>query len=159
MNKLIKLAAAGTASLCISVLAGCASGNIKPGDRDTTGIYDGAWIGTVGAPRSKRAQLPGNWIMTCDWQPFDILLTVKDGHVNLGNLKEKTPVSTKGDFHIEIIGGQSSMRGGVMPGNARNKSVFSGSLAADDLEGKYVQYLSTSGGSGCNSTMKLRRRS
>lgn len=157
MSIQMKLAVAGTA-LSLSLLGGCATKHVSPADRDTTGTYDGVWVGTVGKPRASRVTLPGNWIMTCDWEPFHINMTVADGKVRLNKAEVKTPVSTKGDFRIDVPRGAARMNGGVMPGNSGIVDIYSGNLADSSPHGKVTQYITTVGSNGCSADIEFRRR-
>lgn len=156
MNTLMKLAVVGVV-FSFSFVTGCATGNIDPADRDTTGNYDGVWIGTVAGPRADKEILPGNWTMSCEWKPFEIYLVVDDGRVQLGKLETKTPVSTKGLFRIALDSGAAGMTGGIISGNSRFLEIFSGNLSGGDPRGKYSQYISSLGGNGCSAKIKFRR--
>ena len=141
----------------VVVLGGCAAAHIDPDDRDTTGAYNGVWIGSVGAPRAKRESLPGNWIMRCDWQPFEVTFRVIDGRIRFDDIEGKTPVSSEGAFRLDLSGGQAGMTGGTMSGNGRYVQSFSGTLAGDDPGGRYLQFVTSRGKGGCNAPLRLRR--
>lgn len=149
-------------SLCIACSAalfitGCGSTAISPADRDTTGTYDGVWIGQVDKPRSSTEILPGNWVMNCDWEPFEIYMLVDDGRVQLGRLEQRDIVSTKGDFRIKLDSGGAEMVGGVMAGNGKFIETFAGNLSGDKPSGKYLQVVSSIGGQGCSAKIKFKR--
>lgn len=146
-----------TVALSISTLAGCAASHVDPADRDTTGAYDGVWIGEVAEPRSSTEILPGNWEMSCGWEPFEIYLVVDDGRIQLGRLENKSPVSKGGNFRIDLDSGEAGMIGGIMAGNGSFMEVFSGNLSGDDPRGKYRQYIESLGTNGCNAKIRFTR--
>ena len=145
------------ASAALTVITGCATGPVSQADRDTTGAYEGVWIGDVSKPRSSTEMLPGNWRMTCDWEPFQVYMVVDDGQMQLGKLEQRTPVSTKGKFQIVLSSGAAGMTGGVMQGNGKYLQKFTGSLAGSAPGGKYQQIISSIGGNGCSGKIQFRR--
>ena len=146
-------------SLLALALGGCAAKHVDPADRDTSGAYDGVWIGEVDGPRAKREKLPGNWYMSCDWEPYEIALVVDDGRVQLGRLEGTTPVSTDGDFRIDVGQGAAGMSRGTMPGNGQFMTVFSGNLGGERPRGRYTQFITSIGANGCNAPIRFRRQS
>ena len=151
-----RLAVAG-AVLSLLALGGCAAGHVDPTDRDTTGAYDGVWVGEVGGPRAKRASMGGNWYMSCDWEPYEIYLVVDDGRIQIGRLENKTPVSTDGDFRIDLDHGSAGERSTSQIGSAQYVTVFSGNLSGENPRGRYVQFIESVGASGCTAPIRLRR--
>lgn len=151
-----KLAIA-SAAVFLTLLGGCASGPVSQSDRDTSGNYDGVWVGSVGGPRASNEILPGNWRMSCDWEPFEIYVVVDDGQLRLGRLEKRTAVSTKGRFRYDLESGFAQMTGGVMPGNSKFKYIYSGTLAGGKPSGKYMQTIPTIANTGCSSKIKFRR--
>ena len=141
------------------LLGGCATSSVSSSNRDTTGAYDGVWIGTVAEPRSSTQMLPGNWRMSCEWEPYEIYFVVDDGQMQLGRLEERTLVSTKGKFKFKVNSGKAGMVGGSLPGNGRFLQVFSGSLAGENPRGKYTQVITSIGGNGCSSKIHFRKQS
>ncbi len=103
--------------------------------------------------------LPGNWYASCDWEPYEIYITVDDGRVRLGRLEDKTPVATDGRFRIDYSSGPAGMIGGVMAGNGKVIQVFSGSLAGENPRGKYRQYNTAIGTYTCGAKIRFRRDS
>lgn len=158
MNKLMKLAAVSV-TLSLAVLAGCATGHVDPADRDTTGAYDGVWIGSVAGPRASTVLLPGKWQMSCDWEAHEVYLTVDDGRVRLGKLEGKTPVSSKGDFRIDLSSGPAGMSSGIMSGTGEFVHIFSGNFSGSEPNGNYAQLITSIGTRGCSSVLQLRRAS
>lgn len=158
MKALTNLAIAST-TFSLILLGGCATGHVDPSERDTTGAYDGIWVGSVDEPRASRELLPGNWYMNCEWEPHEVYLVVDDGRVQLGKLEGKTPVSKKGDFRIDVNSGAAGMQGGVMPGNPDFIQIFSGNLAGSDPRGKYMQLIGSMGGNGCSARIRFKRYS
>ena len=156
MNGSIKTRLA-TAMLSVSILAGCAAGHVDPADRDTTGAYDGVWIGEVEGPRASKEILAGNWEMSCGWDPFEIYLLVDDGRVQLGRLENKTPVSKNGDFRIDLTSDDATMRAGVISGNSDFTQVFAGNLSGDDPRGKYRQFIASISTHGCSAKIRFTR--
>ena len=156
MNGSIK-ARLATAVLSVSILAGCAASHVDPADRDTTGAYDGVWIGKVDGPRALKEILPGNWQMNCGWEPFEIFLLVDDGRIQLGRLENKSPVSKNGDFRIDLSSGDAKMSNGIMPGNSDFMQVFSGNLSGDDPRGKYRQFIASISTHGCSAKIRFTR--
>ena len=148
MNAFQRLIAA-SGILSLTLLAGCAGGHVKPDERDTTGAYDGVWIGEVAGPRASRVELPGQWYTTCDWEPYEFYLTVDDGRVRIGRLDEKAFVSTDGDFRIDI---ESDRNGG---GQFVQK--VTGTLREDELVGRYLQFNTARGTTGCSAPVRYRR--
>ena len=145
------------AAASLYLLGGCAAGHVDPADRDTSGAYDGIWVGEVDEPRAKREVLAGNWYMSCDWEPHEVYLVVDDGRVQFGRLEGKTAVSSDGDFRIDLTSGDAGMNGGVMPGNAKYVSVFSGNLSGENPRGRYRQFIQAQGTNGCNAPIRFRR--
>ncbi len=141
----------------VSLLAGCTTGHVDPADRDTTGAYDGVWIGEVEGPRASTEILPGNWEMNCEWEPFEVYLVVDDGRIQLGRLENKSPVSKGGNFRIDLDSGAAQMIGGIMSGNGSFVQVFAGNLSGDDPRGKYRQYIESLGTNGCNAKIRFTR--
>lgn len=148
----------GTLTL-VGMLNGCVTTKtIEASERDTTGTYDGVWIGAVDGPFASKVLLPGNWAMNCEWEPFEIPLVIKDGNLQVGELDYTWYVSREGDFRIDLSSGPSRMVGGVMAGQSKNVQVFSGNLAGDNPEGKYLQYItSISSGGGCTADITFSR--
>ena len=144
------------AVLCALLLGGCATRHVDPADRDTTGAYDGEWIGEVAKPRATRENLAGQWYMTCDWEPFEVYLVVDDGRISVGRLEGRTPVSTEGRFRIDVAEDAS---GSTVPGNADFVQVFSGNLSGDELRGRYAQFIPSLGLNGCNAPIRFRPHS
>lgn len=142
-------------ALAASFLTACSTGHIDPADRDTTGAYDGFWIGKVDKPRSSKVILPGNWEMSCSWEPFEIFLAVADGRAQLGRLENKSPVSKAGDFRIDIVSEDAGMVGGIMSGNGNFVQVFSGNLSGEDPRGVYKQYSESLGKNGCSAKIRF----
>lgn len=147
-----------TAMLSVSILAGCAAGHVDPADRDTTGAYDGVWVGEVEGPRASKEILAGNWEMNCGWDPFEIYLIVDDGRIQLGRLENKSPVSKNGDFRIDLSSGDAKMSNGIMSGNSDFMQVFAGNLSGDDPRGKYRQFIASIGTNGCNAKIRFTRK-
>lgn len=143
-------------TLLALTLGGCAAGHVKTSDRDTTGTYDGVWVGTVGSPSARRVSLPGNWYMNCDWEPFEVYFVVEDGRMQIGKLEGKTPVSSSGRFRMDIAHGDSQMIGGIMSGNGKYVTIFSGKFSGD-ATGKYQQVNTSIGTYGCTSKMQFHR--
>lgn len=146
-------------TLVLSLLGGCASTpRATPSDeRDTTGAYDGRWIGSVGAPRARVEQLPGQRRMLCEWEPFEVSLTVENGEARVGREEATTPVSAAGDFRLDIGGGEAEQRLGVMSGNDNAMDVFTGNLSGDEPRGRFLQLTSAVDGNGCNAPIRFRR--
>jgi len=143
--------------LGLTFLSACTAGHVKPSDRDTSGTYDGVWIGTVNPPRAKREVLAGQWYMTCDWEKFEVYITVDDGMAQLGKLEGKTPVSKTGRFRVDVSSGPAGMQSGVMPGNSKFVEAFTGTLSEEKAGGKYIQFIPVHGTNGCNAPIQFRR--
>lgn len=141
------------------LLGGCATGTIKPVDKDIMERYEGHWTGTVGAPQATRVALPGNWFMRCAWQPFEIHLTVADGMAQLEHSIDKTPVSADGRFRFDVITAAAGMTGGVMQGNGKFVDRFEGRFADAGGRGIYSRYITSLGFHGCSTTIEFRRQS
>lgn len=139
------------------LLSGCASKAVSMADKDTSGAYDGVWIGEVDGPRAKRETLPGNWYMSCAWEPFEMYITVDNGLVQLGRMEGRTPISGDGRFRLEVGSGPAGMSQGTMPGNAEFTEVFSGTLDDDDARGKFFQYVASRGAAGCSAKIRFTR--
>ena len=154
MKNFGKLTALGSI-LCVALLSGCAAKAVDPADRDTTGAYDGVWLGSVGGPRADQVDLPGNWVMQCGWEPFEIYMVVDDGRIQLGRMEIKTPVSTRGDFRLDINSGDAEMIGGIMSGNGQFVDVFSGNLSGTNPQGKYFQFVTSIGADGCSGPIQF----
>ena len=161
MDKLKNYVVFGLSLFVVLLFTGCASTGspIDPADRDTTGAYDGVWLGSVSGPRSNKALLPNNATLTCEWDPFDILMTVEDGTMEIAGLEDKTPVSTTGDFFVDFLIGSPTLRGGVSSGTERSGRIFSGSLAAEKSSGKFQTYITTFGKVGCQGSIAITKRS
>ncbi len=154
MKHLLKIS---TTIALLTLISGCATPKTSADNRDTTGAFAGVWQGNVGGPRAQRVDLAGNWFMNCNWEPFSIFLNVKDGTVQLNEVKDKAYISTKGSFRLDLTGGEGSSSRGVMPGNSKFVNVFSGSLAGDKPKGRYSQYLPSIGGNGCSANIEFSR--
>jgi len=154
MNKTTKTKIAGSA-LIFALLSGCVTGHIDPNDRDTTGAYDGIWVGEVSEPKAARVALPNNWVMHCNWESYEVYFVVDDGRVQLGKLETKTPVSTDGNFRIDYDLGQANQIGGVMPGNGKDTAVYSGNFSGENPRGKLLQL--AEGTPSCSADILLRR--
>lgn len=144
-------------SLSVLLLTACAAGHVKPEDRDTTGAYDGVWVAEVGGPRATTVILPGNWRMSCDWEPYEVYIVIDDGRVQLGKIEGKSAISKGGQFRYDLASGDAGMRGGIMSGNSKFMQIFSGNLSGDDPKGVYRQYVASLHGEGCTSTIHFRR--
>ncbi len=95
--------------------------------------------------------------MNCEWEPFELYLTVDDGRVQVGKLEKRTPVSKKGAFRVDVVSGDAGMRGGVMSGNSKVVQVFSGNFDGNNPSGKYAQFITSLGTNGCSAKMRIRR--
>ncbi len=151
-----KIAAVGC-TLCILVLTACGTAHVKPEDRDTSGTYDGVWVGEVAGPRASTVILPGNWTMSCEWKPYRIYVIIDDGRVQLGKLEGKSAISKAGKFRYDLTSGDAKMHGGIMPGNGKFVQTFSGSLSGANPQGVYRQYSTSLGGSGCTSKIQFQK--
>ncbi|MFK8079015.1 MAG: hypothetical protein AB8B97_01910 [Granulosicoccus sp.] len=144
--------------LSLPLVSSCTSiPEVGATERDTTGAYRGVWVGLVDKPRASTEILPGNWRMRCDWEPFEIYLSVDNGSVTLGDQENVAYISDKGQFRIEFLSGPATMVGGSMPGAPENIQVFSGQLAGDNPDGKYVQRIATFGSGGCSAGISFSR--
>jgi len=140
------------------LISSCASiPEVDAADRDTTGAYQGEWIGAVSKPRAKVASLPGNWRMNCSWEPFEVYLLVDDGRVQLGTLEKKTFISEEGSFRLQIESGPAGMVGGVMSGTPEHIEIFAGTLSGENPEGKYFQRITGFNADGCTGNIVFSR--
>ncbi|PID60620.1 MAG: hypothetical protein CSB44_09560 [Gammaproteobacteria bacterium] len=140
------------------LVAACGSSAIKPSERDTTGQYDGLWVGRVSEPRASRVELSGSWYTKCDWEPFEVRFVVEDGRIRLrrdSRNEFNTPVAGDGRFHLERPGKMATGRIGTLPGNGKAVYVYTGSLAEDGREGWYKPYVTSMGTGGCSAKMTL----
>lgn len=156
MAKLKKIAAI-SCTLCALVLTACGTGHIKPEDRDTSGTYDGVWVGEVAEPRASRVILTGNQHLLCEWKPYQIYMVIDDGRVQLGKLESKSAISKEGRFRYDLTSGNVRTHGAVSSGAEKFVQIFSGNLSGQNPQGVYKQYLSSLGGGGCSSKIQFRK--
>jgi len=131
-------------------LAACASGPVKLKDKDTTGRFDGVWVASVEGPRAKKEDLPGNWTVSCDWEPFKARFLVSDGLIKRSNNESSTPVSTEGDFQLNIRVEGTGI-------NSYNR-VYEGKLAEPSGTGRYMVVYTAYGATGCSASMNLEQK-
>jgi len=138
--------------VCVAItLAACASGPVKLEDKDNTGRFDGVWVGSVEGPRAKKEDLPGNWTVSCDWEPFTARFRVSDGMIKRSNKESSTPVSTDGDFKLSIR----------VPGTGINSynRVYEGNLTEKSGSGRYMVVYTAYGATGCSASIRFDRKS
>ena len=142
--------------LLVSVifLQGCASLTLRPiseKNKDTTGVYDGQWLGTV-ISTSGRQQNPGGYA-TCPsraGQKYPFI--VSDGQIGITNLEDISYINSDGKFRVEIPRVMTVFTDSV-PVRTNTMFIISGSLKTKS--GEVRQSLGR--GASCRSSMRLER--
>lgn len=139
-------------------LQGCLSSLVvKPiseANKDTSGAFDGQWIGTIQSTPA-RQQGPGNWTMTCTDRTGDkFAINVSGGEANmpLANRQNNTYVNSKGQFRFEVPTESSASASGTSDSSLNNGAItliLTGSLT--DQSGNFVIGIAELANSGCTS--------
>lgn len=134
--------------LVAAFLSGCAARPVSLESRDRSGVYDGSWVASVGAPKVGRVQLGGNRTFICSWKPFEVVFTVEDGIVILGSREERTGISAEGEFVYRFIQGGLRSRRGTTSGNQGVEHFVFANLSNENQSGEYRRTIQNLGG-GC----------
>ena len=147
-------------TLTALLLGACASA-VKESDRDTSGRFDGRWIGSVeeGIPSSVRS---GNWQKKCTSGDWRFGFVVDDGTISL-------PSNGEADASSAFVDSSGAFRLVVPRGSREVTSRESGSVGASSLswifagrldEERTVRFTvgdSKYGGAGCWWNLDLQR--
>jgi len=156
---IVQLMLVGLATL----LSACGSNLVKPvdeGSRDTSGAFDGIWVGET--TKTNSSQRHGDWLVNCKDPNLKFNLNVKAGQISIGN-NDNVPVTyidENGRFRFtietdhkmeETLASEASLTNGNV------KIFIDGELGAEGPKGKYIVGVAQFGYRGCTSQMVYAR--
>jgi len=163
MNFAKRLSAIVIAVLAGVLVGGCA-GAVKETDRDTSGAYDGRWVGRVEAGVPSNV-VSGNWKKNCTSGEWGFGFQVADGVIRLpleGVSSDELPsgyVNAAGEFRLVVPRGsrEVSSRESGSVGTSSLRWIFDGRLEEAESAVKFTVGDSKYGGAGCWWRLDLER--
>lgn len=144
-----------TITALVNACAGRVTRAISADDRDTSGTFDGRWIGTV--VHTQSTQRFQGWVMSCAKPMNKIAILVKNGQVSTeaGDDAQVAYISREGRFRIAIPSGRraSASIASEVPLNSQVTYFVDGDLGTDKTVGAFVIGIADFGNSGCTSSI------
>ncbi len=158
MIKFVRKTLIALISFAILIVTGCVTAPVKYENRDTSGYYDGEWIGIVKG--TEKYQRGNNYEYFCD--PFfegQLNFHVSQGSVNgffeqYRDSEFQAYINADGFFRVIIKSNYtwSGEAGSIAP--MRKAVVIEGNLAKEGVNGVFVIALDIDGMNGCRTDVK-----